>query len=60
MNYNRLKDPRNNFAENVSANTILIIKTTLQLLLLIPILVGFVLFALFIVIPANIWDWIWN
>jgi len=58
MNYDKRKEVK--FKEEEENVLVEGIKQFLQLLLLIPILVGFVLFAVFIVIPANIWDWIWN
>ena len=58
MNYDKRKEVK--FKEEEENLLLEGIKQFLQLLLLIPILVGFVLFAVFIVIPANIWDWIWN
>ncbi|MFO7887139.1 MAG: hypothetical protein R6U59_02390 [Eubacteriales bacterium] len=56
MNYDHRLEPK--MIEEVKKDNP--IKTVLQGILAIPMLLGFLIFVVFIVIPINIWDWVWK
>jgi len=55
MNYNHKNEPK--FIEDTKENPF---KVLLQWILVIPMLIGFLIFAVLVVIPMNIWDWVWK
>jgi len=56
MNYNHRNEPK--FIDDITKDNP--IKTALQFILVIPMLIGFLLFAVLVAVPMNIWDWIWK